>query len=170
MLVFRCTDKFARLMGTNRHRLAEPSESGYLGSWFAHRFPIEGRKCVIFTHEETLFSVVEVDVLKSDLADLGTFFADRLIRSLAACDLAAPSPERVREASKRVVLAPTNNRSVVGSMNDLWFMAEVHTETGGGLALFDFDDVCRFVNRTPMSALSYDRPAEAFRKRFSAET
>jgi hypothetical protein len=165
MLLIRCTEKLAKEMGLKRRDLSDPAQAGFLGSRFGHVFRIERRKCLIFTNDETLYSFVVAGVRRSQLADLGRVFANHLLESLRVEGLETLLRERIGDGSKHVVLARTNNRSVVGSMNDLRFMAEVDVETSGGLGEFDVGRVSYRLNRTPMSALNYELPLRAFRRK-----
>lgn len=163
MLVIRCTEKFARELGVRRKDLEDTERSGFLGSWFAHLFRIERRKCLIFTNDETLYSFVVPAFRRAELADLPALFSEHLLRSLEIENLDGYVRSRIENELEPLVVAPTNNRSVVGSMNDLRYMAEVRIEAEGGLDVFDAGRVGRFVNRTPMSALGHGRPLDLFK-------
>ena len=59
--------------------------------------------------------------------------------------------------------AKTNNRSVLGSMNDLAFQIEAYIETSGGLSYLDFDVVNDKLNRIPMGAIEYKYSIDALK-------
>ena len=163
MLVIRCTEKFAKEMGLRRKDLEDTDKKGFLGSWFAHLFRVERRKCLIFTNDQTLYSFVVPAFRRSQLVDLPALFAEHLLRSLELDDLEDYVRPRIEDKLEPLVVSRTNNPSVVGSMNDLRFMAEGAIEMGGGLEQFDAGRVGRRVNRTPMSALGRGRPIDFFK-------
>ena len=170
MLVIRCTEKFAKELGLRRRDLVDTDQTGFLGSWFAHVFRIERRKCVIFTNDETLYSFVVPDFRRSQLADLRGLFSDHLLKSLEIEGLDTYLRARIEGELEPLVISRTNNRSVVGSMNDLRFMAKVDVEMAGGLNVFDVGRVSRNVNRTPMGALAYGRPLDVFKAKLGFTT
>jgi hypothetical protein len=58
----------------------------------------------------------------------------------------------------------TSSRSVLGSMNDHVLTIRWNVELDGGLARLDVLDVNHRLNTTPMGALAYVYPIEAFAK------
>jgi hypothetical protein len=76
-IVLRCAEKLTRLLGLRRAGLTEPAAGPY-SEWYANLLWLDRRKCVLFTHAETLFSFLVPDVLKADLANVGEFFMNHL--------------------------------------------------------------------------------------------
>lgn len=170
MLVIRCTEKFAKELGLRRSDLEDTIDTGFLGSWFAHVFRIERRKCAMFTNDETLYSFVVPGLRRAHLSDLLGLFSDHLLESVEADGLEVYLRARLERELAPLFISKTNNRSVVGSMNDLRFMAELDVEATGGLDVFDGARVSQCMNRTPMSALGYARPLDIFKTKLGFTT
>ena len=65
--------------------------------------------------------------------------------------------------------AKTNNRSVLGSMNDLAFQIEAIIKASGGLPYIDPDSMNDEINRIPMGAIDYKYSIEALKELLSNE-
>ena len=63
------------------------------------------------------------------------------------------------------MIAKTNNRSVLGSMNDLCLQVKGIVYSIGGLADADLSGINRQVNVIPMSAIKYNIGVEALKRR-----
>jgi hypothetical protein len=74
----------------------------------------ERRKCLLATHEETLFTIFVPDVSREELRQLTRVFLHGLVQTAA---LEGRRVEAIRDPS-RTVVTRTNSRSVLGSMND----------------------------------------------------
>jgi hypothetical protein len=161
-LVLRCTGKLAKLLGLQLPSLEGGPDSN---EWYGNIFWVEGRKCVLFTHSETLFSFVVPDVLKGTIVPLPRFFAAHVHSELDRENL--PRDTFGSLDSESAVLAKTVDRSVLGSMNEFAYMSEVFITRAGGLVSHDPDDLNRLLRRTPMGALGYAFPIEKARERLA---
>lgn len=162
MIVFRGTHKLLKELRFRKSDLDDPGE-GLLGSWFANLFRIERRKCLLFTNDRTLYSVLLYGLRKSDLESIGTRFRDGLVANLQASEIPAETVASVAMACRPVAWGVTNSRSVLGSMNDMisiakYMVALKRHETEDEIALLNHD-----LNRMPMSTLKLVRPVDAMR-------
>jgi len=158
-LVIRCTQK---LLAEIPDKLVDPSAAGE--RWHANLFRIERRKCVLFTHDATLYSVFVPGLTKPDFEHLDEVFGQRLFKTLLWDEFPQAQIERMLDASRTIRFTRSNNRSVLGSMNDIRFQIEVHVAHDGGLANVDLADLHHRVNRTPFSAVGYRYPVEGFQE------
>jgi len=149
-LVIRCTQK---LLAEIPDKLVDPSAVGE--GWHASLFRIERRKCVLFTHDTTLYSVFVPGLTKPDFAQLGEVFGQRLFKALVWEEFPQKQIEKMLDACRTIRFARSNNRSVLGSMNDLRFQTEVYVAHDGGLVNADLADIHHRLNRTPMGAVGY---------------
>ena len=78
-----------------------------------------------------------------------------LFKSLMTEGFAEPQVEYVLREHQQIVIAKTNSRSILGSMNDLAFQIKSIIRMSGGLANADLSEITRQLNRIPMSAIKY---------------
>lgn len=151
--VIRCTQK---LLAEVPSALIDPFASGE--SWHANLLRIERRKCVLFTHDASLYSVFVPGLKKPEFARLESVFGERLFKALRWDGFAQDQIEAMLDACRTVLFTRSDNRSVLGSMNDLRFQIEVYVAGDGGLANVDLADLHRRLNRIPMGAIDYRPP------------
>ena len=153
--LIRCTQK---LLVEIPHGLVDLSASG--GGWHANLLRIERRKCVLFTHDATLYSVFVPVLKKPEFERLDEIFGQRLFKALLWDEFPQVQIERMLEACRSIRFASSNNRSVLGSMNDIRFQIEVHVAYDGGLAYVDLAALHHKLNRIPFGAIGYQYPVE----------
>ena len=157
MLVLRCTRKLLRELGHQSGVV----DDGPFGSWFANILRINRRKCLLFTHSETLLSVFVGGVRKPDINRLPLTLLENLQIVLDAEGLGDWTSKALMLPGSQSVIASTNSRSVLGSMNDLVFQAEV--AVSHRYSLHDVVPISQRLNRVPMGAIGYQYPIDAFR-------
>jgi hypothetical protein len=81
-------------------------------------------------------------------------FRQSLFRRLRIEGFNQSQIEKVLVEYSQVDFAKTNNRSVLGSMNDLSIQIEFRIGRFGGLANLDLDALNDEINRVPMSAIN----------------
>jgi hypothetical protein len=62
--------------------------------------------------------------------------------------------------SRSNIYSSTNDRSVLGSMNDMAFTIRYYIDSFGGLSVADIDEICIRINRTPYKAIGFAFPFE----------
>ena len=157
-LLIHCTQKLLAELPAN---LVDPAASG--DCWHANLLRIERRKCVLFTHDTTLYSVFVPGLKKPEFAQLDQIFGQRLFKALLWEAFPQDQIERMLDACRTIRFTRSNNRSVLGSMNDIRFQIEVHVAHAGGLANVELADLHQRLNRTPFSAIAYRYPVEGLR-------
>ena len=75
--------------------------------------------------------------------------------------------EKVLEEYRTIHFAKTNNRSVLGSINDLAFHMEAHIKSSGGIRNLGLDAINDVLNRIPMGALNYQYSIEALKAKLN---
>jgi hypothetical protein len=149
-VLIRCTQK---LLAEIPDRLVDSAANG--DGWHANLLRIERRKCVLFTHDATLYSVFVPGVKKPEFEHLDEVFGQRLFKALLWDGFPQEQIETMLDACRTIRFARSNNRSVLGSMNDLGFQIEVHIAHDGGLANVDLAHLHHGLNRIPMGAVGY---------------
>jgi len=157
--LIRCTQK---LLAEVPASLIDTSASGE--SWHASLLRIERRKCVLFAHDATLYSVFVPGLKKPEFERLDEVFGQRLFKTLLWDEFSQDWIERALEACRTIRFTRSNNRSVLGSMNEMRFHVEVDVEDAGGLERVDLVDLHYRLNRTPWSAVGYRYPVEGFQE------
>jgi len=169
MELIRCTGKLQKEMGLKKKDLFEEdlSFSG-LGPWHANLIHIDSRKCVLFVNDITLFNFIAADVRRREIREL-----DALFRTLLRCVLSEEGLddlliEQILSAYDKVRFAKTNNRSVLGSLNDLALHYKFHIQREGGVHSPMVPAIISKLNRMPMGALKYVYPIEALKAMFES--
>jgi hypothetical protein len=154
VIVFRGTQKLLKELRLRKEKLGDPGE-GFMGSWFANVFRLERRNSVLITNDRTLYSVLLWGLRRPDFDDLGSQFVAGLAVNLRRDGFDTGLIASVSMACHPIQWAATNNRSVLGSMNDLiscskYLVGLRRQATEREIANLNCD-----LNRTPMSALKH---------------
>ncbi len=157
-ILLRCTAKLLKLLEVRPASLVEPRSVAKEREWYGNLLWIDRRKCLLFTHAETLFSFLVPNVLKREILPLGPFFMARLQSELDSEGLPRETFNRLDSTELR--LAKTTDRSVLGCMNDLAFQCEYSIVASGGLAHCDVRDLNHRLRRTIHSPTGYALPIE----------
>ncbi len=151
MAILRCTQKLlSELKLKPSDSMQHPSE---LGSWHANLLRIDRRKCVLFTHDTTLYSFFVPGLKKPDFKSIREIFRQNLFKSLMAENLPQKHIEIFLDDIRAIEICKTNNRSVLGSMNDLTFQLKYQIADQGGIEMTDITKLIHDLNRIPMSAI-----------------
>ena len=167
MQLIRCTGKLQKEMGLKKTDLIEnePNQS-YLGSWHANLIHINGKKCVLFTNDRTLFNFIAPNVTRAEIRKLSAMFREYLQCVLAEEKLGNSARERILSEYNEVGYAKSNNKSVLGSMNDLAFHYKYHIQDEGGIHSYAIPSIIHKLNHMPMGAIDYKYPIEALRNMY----
>ena len=151
MAILRCTQKLlSELKLKPSDSIQQPSE---LSSWHANLLRIDRRKCVLFTHDTTLYSFFVPGLIKPDFENIREVFRQNFFKALIAEDIAQKHIEIFLEGNREIRISKTNNRSVLGSMNDLAFQLKYKIAYEGGIENTDITKLIHDLNRIPMSAI-----------------
>jgi hypothetical protein len=115
MPILFCSTKLSALLGL-KHR--HPSLS--MDNWNGHLFFLEGKKCLVFVHKETFYSVVIFNVFKKDLKDIRQLFIDNLIAQLSNDKILVDGTEHmIKKHFQHFDLSTTDgDKSTIGFMNN----------------------------------------------------
>ena len=162
MAILRCTKKLLTELK------AKPSEetisSNELGSWHANLLRIDRRKCVLFTQDATLYSFFVPGLKKPQFENVREVFGQNLFKNLLWENFSQNQIEIGLDEHREIIIAKTNNRSVLGSMNDLAFQLKYRIGATGGLINVDLVELNRKINRIPMSAIKEIYSIDELRK------
>lgn len=164
-MIIRCTQKLLKEL---RIKPQEPEVVSEVGSWHANLLSIERRKCVLFTHDMTLFSVFVVGLKRDDFDHIDHVFGQALFKTMLLFDFEQAEIERMLDWSLHNIYTKTNSRSVLGSMNDIAFHLQHHINVDGGLAYADLADLHRRINQIPFKAVGFRFPRECLKELLSS--
>ena len=146
-------------------REEEPRFS-YLGPWHANLVHIDRRKCVLFVNDKTLFNFIVPEMSRAQIRELEKHFKGNLGCVLADVGIAEADRVRILSECCEVGFANTNNKSVLGSTNDLAFHYKYSILEAGGVHSPAVPGIIRRLNRMPMGALKHVFPIEALKAIF----
>ena len=161
----RCTGKLRKEMGLKKGDSSDSTDPGTgLGDWHANLFHINRRKCILFVNDRTLFNFVALDVRRPQVREISALFLAHLQCVVAEEGLGHELEERILEEYAVIGYAPTNNRSVLGSMNDLCWHYQYLIMEIGGVHSAEVPSIIHRLNRMPMGAIGYQYAVEALKE------
>jgi hypothetical protein len=149
-------------IGTKKKPGKEDAIIDSFWNWHANTFDIERRKCVLVTNDITLFTMFIPTLKKPDFQAFHFIFGQQLFKNLIYEKILQKQIETILSECEDIQYRRTNNRSVLGSMNELKFQLEYHIEAQGGLAKTDIFELNHQLNRIIMSPIKYKHPFEMF--------
>lgn len=156
----KCTAKLATRAG---FKLALPSED-HPDDWHANIFVIDRRFYVIFCHDRTRLSCLAGPVKKADLQDLQLLLKGAVCTVLEHEGFSDVTINYALSKINELTPAKTNNRSVLGTINDNIFHIELHANDAGGVERIGLQNLCAKVNHMPMSPLKWNFAIEEYRR------
>jgi len=167
MITLCCTQKLLRRLRIARPEAASIVPTNVLGNWYANLIHVGRVQMVMATSESTLLTVLlpAVDLRKSLLPNLCE--AVYLLLQQLGVDPARAASEV--DAMREVRIGRTENRSVLGSMNDLSRMLDWDVRDGRPPM-----EIMLRLAHTPMTGVvvkegSHGFPDDATRKLFGIE-
>jgi len=151
MAILRCTKKLLTELKTKSSEGTISSDE--IGCWHANLLRVDRRKCILFTHDATLFSFFVPGLKKPHFQNIREVFGQNLFKNLLRENFPQNQIEIVLDEHREIIIAKTNNRSVLGSMTDLAFQLKYQIAAMGGLVNVDLAELNHELNRIPMSAI-----------------
>jgi uncharacterized protein DUF6933 len=121
MVSFRCTQKLLRRWPGSIEGSPSPTTT-VLGDWYCTALNHRHRRLILGLAERSLLPAV---VPAKELATFPVRLAEAACRALDTLAVPAKLLDQERSAMAQFALAKTNNRSILGSMRDLGFLALV---------------------------------------------
>ena len=146
-IVMRCTAKLLKELRIKPTEVPEGVPSSR--DWHATLVPTARQKSVLISHSETLYTVVLLGVVQKRLARFGEEFASRAHVRLNADGFSEHSAV-LPSGVPNLVFAKTNNRSVLGSMNDLAYQLQVRIGEIRDVRAAGEIEMSKELNRIPM--------------------
>jgi hypothetical protein len=161
-VILRCTKKLLAVIGPGL--TADPAPAPDTEDWYANLLWFDRHKCLLLTHQDTLFSVFEPDVTASSLRATGPLMTRVIERELQCEGLPALTFGDLSE----VTLTRTADRRVLGSMNDMAFRCEHVITESGGLKYTNLAELNQSLRRNITSTNGYQLPIELAARRLDS--
>jgi len=163
--VLRCTAKLGRALPFDLNSEV-PDTIPRLNQWHARLVDLGRRNFVLVTNSETLYSVVLLDVDEDTLYGFDDIVLEAIAEQVLHDELIkADSPDEAI-APRAVLLDRSDDRRVLGSMNDLSRLAEGVLERSWGTRIRE-RQLASDLNQSPMSLLDMDVPLDRMRTALS---
>ena len=127
MVAIRCTKALLTRIGAPG-MVSDPTTT-ILGDWYARPLAVGHQHLILLISEHSRLPVI---MLARDVKHLAENFPAALARVLLALGIEASAVEREVEATREAVIAPTNNRSLLGTLNDFSFLLEWQLQDEAG--------------------------------------
>ncbi len=165
MQLIRCTKKLQKEMGLKKSDLIDSeSDSSLLGPWHANLLHIDRRKCVLFANDKTLFNFIVPDLKREHIRNLEDFFRRFLACVVGDEGMSESVQKSIAKEYQDIAYANTNNRQVLGSMNDLAFHYKHGILEEGGVHSAMVPEIIHQLNRMPMGARDYKYPVDLLKE------
>jgi len=153
----RCTNKLLKEL---RIKPVEFETTGEMSvrDWHANVITINRKKCVIVTHTLSLYSFFIYGVTRKDFDSFKTLFNDHLRAQLKSEGLSKPALFDINGDDVDLIITKTNNRSVLGSMNELSYGLQYAVWDWEGTDTPDEVKMADYINDTPMTAIKETWP------------
>jgi hypothetical protein len=162
MVVLRCTRKLLRHVGSGSRDSGEPPKSTTrLGDWFANVVVVHRQHVVLAVSGVTLLPVLVPAAPYKTMIPRIAEAAGQVLRALKIGEDKVAGEE---EAMRDFVMAPTNNRRALGSMNDFANMLEAYLDDRS------LTEVALHLADSPCSPLGMKSPRDATLELFSTPT
>ena len=158
MLVLRCTQKLLTRLGPPDDD--PPMSTTVLGDWYAKPFGVAQRRFVLLISGNTRIAQI---LPGRDVATIPERFPEILAILLANLRIPREAIDREVAACRDVVIARTDSRSLLGTLNDFAHMAKWRLQDRPEP---DLDAESLALSHTPVGSLGYAYPADLARQAF----
>jgi len=164
MLVLRCTQRLlARLKQPDNLPAVESTTR--LGDWYGNILQLGRRQHLLFISERSRLPVV---IPIREGKRLAEAFPDAVCGVLSNVGVAAADIADERSRMSEIVFGRTRNRSLLGTLNDFAFMAQVGSARRPEPE--SLEELMRFLVQTPILPLDGASPIELTRAAFKARS
>jgi len=156
-MIFKCTNKVREILQIaigDLNTIPEQSPD-IIKLWYCNLFYLDRHKCLLFTQAKTLFSFLVPGVGNTEIRDLGRLFRSNASIALAAEGVSEQNIQKLIDEGPDTY-AKSDNRSVLGSMNDHIRTCKFYLKYRGGYNNLNFAQLDRELNITPMKYIEME--------------
>ena len=129
MAILFCTNKILKELGLSKNKVPSLAHSeSPLENWYINLFYQDRKKCLIFVQAESLFTFIVPNVLRKDIVLIHELLGRELSRAMYHEDFKADEIQKVTGILADLTVSQTQNRQVLGSMNNLIFQYSVYQD------------------------------------------
>jgi len=164
-MLFRATQRVRDWLKEQDESLSTDGETHSFTDkeWYCHMVVLHRRKCLLFTHSASLFSFLIAGVRQQTAAGFGRLFRANASSALTADGVTGTQIEYLIDSGPDRIVK-TDNRAVLGSMNDLIRMWKLYAEGVQTLDELRVAEInCEF-NEIPMSYIGMQGGAERLKE------
>ncbi len=156
MLQFRCTAKVQKEIGIKPKDLDEIVDGkSMLGNWYVNISTIDRRKVFLFVNERTLLSFILYGIKKSNVANIHEMFLKSLNQLLLMEGVDYLVIDKLNNEYLHLEYTKTNNKQVLGNMNDLMSLYKHFIYSDGGFKCCDLTGIIHRINKTPQKNIGW---------------
>ena len=163
MRIIHCTQKLLKEIG-HPSLIDISTDTWGLGNWYCNIIRVDGKKCLLFTNEKTLYSFLVPNVKKANLKNIDNEFLINLRYNLQAEGFGLDVISTIMQEYSEIGFAKTASKKILGSMNKIAFEYEVLVQGKEGLDNVRLFEMNRDINRTIMKGIRFLHPIEALRE------
>ena len=115
-MIIHCTKKMAAKLSNVQSK--PQLETSPLGSWHANLYVFDDLDCVMFTHDETRYSLFFPGAITPMLDNFEEVFKTLFLDSLSHLGVTDKQLSKVKLAMGKMILDVNTNRSVLSTMNN----------------------------------------------------
>lgn len=148
MTTLKCTQKVQKLLGLKSSQVSNSPDSDPFFSWYVNTFDFDRRKVLVFVHQQSYVSFLYAGFKKEHQSHISQIFYDGLFTLMRYEGVSQKLTESLMDGYPDVIFAKTDDRSIVGSMNDITFHYTYNLDAEG-LAGSDLFEISKSLNRMP---------------------
>lgn len=147
MFTIQCTKKLeAEIKDPLFNKIQSQSQPLY--AWHAHSFTSNRRKCVLLMNNQTRYNFILYGLKKDDFRRFDHVIYEKIVENLTADGIGQSLIEEYLKNYKQVIYTKTSDRSILGQINEMIFVAKDEIERNiseiGDPAI---DQINRLLNR-----------------------
>ena len=155
-MTIQATKKLQDFLGINTSEL--PSKEEYFNSWHGNIFMIGRKKCLLVTHNESLYSIFLYGITKKEIQTLAPRLKKQLTELLRRDEFTLPQIVKMCDSMESITYTKTSDRSVTGNMNDMIHMLKYYNMTEDEISL------SARINSTPYARGEFHFPYKILKK------
>lgn len=160
-MIIQATKKLQDMVGVKTTEL--PTSFDSFVSWHGNIFMLGRKKCLLVTHNESLYSIFLYGVTKKEMKNLAEILRSSLAELLRRDDFILPQIVKILETLESITYMKTSDRSVIGNMNDMVHMLKYYNMTEDELSL------SARINHTPYSRGKFNFPSDILKRLMTEE-
>ena len=149
-MILQATKKMQDFTGVKTAEV--PDETDHFECWHANLFYLNRKKCLLITHNESIYSLFLYNVVKKEVPTLMARIKEQLKEQMRRDDFTIALIAYMLESLGEIRYAKTSDRSVLGYMNEMVHAVKWYAEYDGTV---DVTDLNRRINETPYKKAEY---------------